>query len=76
MNLFDRDWYLFVGGALGVGRSCRSMVDRKITGLEVAGSSPVTITFFIILEFTYLQNEPITAHGLRFSSGLSRTNIH
>ena len=27
------------------GRSCRSMVDRKITGLEVAGSSPVTITF-------------------------------
>jgi hypothetical protein len=26
--------------------SCRSMVDRKITGLEVAGSSPVTITFY------------------------------
>ena len=29
-----------------IGRSCRSMVDRKITGLEVAGSSPVTITFY------------------------------
>jgi hypothetical protein len=28
------------------GWSCRSMVDRKITGLEVAGSSPVTITFY------------------------------
>jgi hypothetical protein len=27
--------------------SCRSMVDRKITGLEVAGSSPVTITFYL-----------------------------
>ena len=30
-----------------IGWSCRSMVDRKITGLEVAGSSPVTITFYI-----------------------------
>ena len=29
-----------------LGWSCRSMVDRKITGLEVAGSSPVTITFY------------------------------
>ncbi len=31
-----------------IDRSCRSMVDRKITGLEVAGSSPVTIIIFLL----------------------------
>ena len=39
------------------GRSCRSMVDRKITGLEVAGSSPVTITFYhaCLIYLCYIQ---------------------
>jgi hypothetical protein len=39
--------YLGFNGPKVLGWSCRSMVDRKITGLEVAGSSPVTITFLL-----------------------------
>ena len=30
------------------------MVDRKITGLEVAGSSPVTITFLCISVYPFI----------------------
>ena len=47
MGFYERsNYYLIFFIWMSLGWSCRSMVDRKITGLEVAGSSPVTITFY------------------------------